>query len=450
MNRQRATVSRSVRRTARRTPWIAGIAAFLVVVTASAGWASWSAQASAAGSVTTSAVAVSHAGFDTPATTKYLPSSLTATRSFTVTNGSAVSGTATVTIATSQSYAATFGVQIWPVANAAACTASTAVPGSGVTTGTWASTTLTPTIAAGATATFCARSTIADWKSATDASGGQTVNPVLSVSISASGWTATAPTTQTTAGMYPLVSGDFFDPTLSSTWHTVRNAGASSLCLDVAGSGGAGTAVLTWTCHDGANQRWQFLPVVAGDQSLVTIRPRSGPTTRVTTSAAGAVTVETATTAANQRWYVQRVGSSQYQLVSASTGKCLPMVGTSSNTQLVTVDCDSAQARLSFVREPLTVTTSTSGIFFPTTTVTISITTLAGQSLTVQRFDGANWVAEATIAAGSSSTTITQNDLANNANNTLRIVFGTGTDVAYGPFVLSRSGTTVTAVSGVG
>lgn len=449
MNRQR--------RPRRRAPWIAGIAAFLVVVGAPSAWAYWTAQGSASGTVTTSAVAVSHAGFDTPATTKYLPSSLTATRSFTVTNTSAISGTATATISSPQSYAAKFGVQVWPVANAAACTPSTPVPGSGVSTGTWASTTFSSTLAAGATGTYCARSTIADWRTATDASGGQTVNPVLSVSLNASGWTATAPSTatnaQTTAGMYPLVVGNFFDPTLSSTWFTIRNPTSTSLCLDVSGGGvsASGTSLITWSCHAGANQRWQFAPVSGGDQSLVTIRPRNSPTLRVANDGGTAKAI-TADSSASQQWYVQQyTGASPfYQLVSKSTGKCLPLGTTSVNVAMVTVDCDDPSAHLSFVREPLTVTSSTSGIFFPTTTVTVSITTLAGQALTLQRFDGANWVAEATIAAGASSTTITQNDLTNNADNTLRIVFGTGTDVAYGPFVLNRSGTTVTVVSGVG
>lgn len=442
------------RRRPRRTPWIASIAAFLAVATAGAASAYWTTQASAPGTVTTSAVAVSHAGFDTPATAKYLPSSLTSTRSFTVTNGSGVAGTATGSISSAQAYAAKFGVQIWQVANAAACTPSTSVPGSGVFTGTWASTSFTASLAAGATGTFCARTTISDWKTATDPSGGQTVTPVLSVAINASGWTATAPATatntQTTAGMYPLVTGPFFDASLSSTWHTVRAAAASSMCLDVSGSGGAGTPVLSWGCHDGANQRWQFIPVSGTDQSLVTIRPRNAPGTRMATASSGAVTVETASTSTAQQWYVQRVSSTQYQLVSASTGMCLPMY--SSNTQLSTVDCDNALAKLSLVREPLTVSTSTSGFIFLTTTVTVSISTLAGQTLTLQRQDGSTWVSEATFASGASSTSITQNDLTNNANNTLRIVFGSGTstDVAYGPFVLSRSGVSVNVVSGVG
>lgn len=445
----------------RRIPFIAGLTAFLVAAGTTAGWAFWTAQTSAAGSVTTSAVAVSQVGFDTPAATKYTPSSLVSTRSFTVTNGGAVAGTATVTMGTAQTYAANFGVQVWAVANVAACTAATPVPGTGVTTGTWASTSFSPTLAAGASAVYCVRTTIADWRALAEASGGQTVNPVLSVSLNAAGWVASAPTAthaQTTAGMYPLIVGDFFDPTLASSWHTVRNLNDSGLCLDVSGGGasGPGTVVITWSCHDGANQRWQFIPVSGGNQSLVTIRPRNAPTLRVTTAAAGGLTVQTAASDVNQQWYVQRStgGTPFYQLVSASTGKCLPMTSASGGAQLTTVDCDDASARLSFLREPLTVTTS-SNWFGTTTNVTVSITTLAGQNLTVQRQNtNGTWSTIATIAGASSSVTFAHTNLTNNANNTLRIVFGTdtsaGADLAYGAFVLNRTGTTVTVVSGVG
>lgn len=426
----------------------------LVVAGGSAGWAYWTAQAAASGTALTTAVAVSQAGFDTPASTTYTPSSLTSTRSFTVTNG-ATAGTATVTMGTTQPYASKLGVQVWQVANAAACTTATAVPGSGVTTGTWASTSFSATLGAGASAVYCVRTTIADWKTATDAAGGQTVNPVLGVSVSASGWTASTPAAthaQTTAGMFPLVVGNFFDPTLASSWHTVRTLTNSGLCLDVSGGGAStsGTVVLTWECHDGANQRWQFTPVTAGDQSLVTIRPRNAPTLRVATSGSGGVTVQTAATTADQRWYVQKsTGSTPfYQLVSASTGQCLPMSNGGSGAQLITVDCSSPSARLSFVREPLTVTISGS-------TITIELNSITQQALTVQRSSGfGTWTTIDTIQANSTGDSFSRTQLTNYADNTLRVVFGTstaaGADVAYGPFVLNRSGTTVTIVSGVG
>lgn len=430
---------------------LALLAGLIALITAaggtSAGWAYWTAQATASGTATTTAVGVAQAGFAAPATTSYTPSALSSTRVFTVTNTSGLAGTATAAIASPEAYASKLAVRVWQVASAAACTDATAVPGSGVTVGTWASVSPTVSLAAGATATLCVRTTIADWRSATDPAGGQSVNPVVSVSLSAQGWTATAPTAthvQRTAGMYPLVTG-FFDPSLSSTWFTIRAAANNGLCMDVSGSGGSGTAVLTWGCHSDANQRWQFVPVSGSDQSLVTIRPRHASTTRVETSSTGSVTIQTASGAAAQQWYVQQVSagaSPRYQLVSASTGKCLPQNAASGNTGLVTVECDSAQAQLSFQRETLTMSGTGSSR-------TLTWGTTAGQTMTLVQSTGATWTAVATIAAGSTSVSVTP---PNGASTTYRIVFGgaTSTDVAFGPFVLQRSGSTVTAVSGLG
>lgn len=442
----------------RRFALIAGIAAFLVAAGSTSAWAYWTAQATASGTLTTSAVSVSQASFNTPASTTYLPSSLTATRVFTITNGSTISGTATAAIVSPEAYASKLGVQIWQVASAAACTAATTVPTSGVTTGTWASITPTVTLAASATGYLCARTSIADWKTTTDPAGGQSVNPVLSVSLSAQGWTATAPTAthvQRTAGMYPLASS-FFDPSLSSTWFTIRNASSTGYCLDVNGSGGSGTTVLTWGCHSDANQRWQFTPVSGTDQSFVTIRPRHASATRLQTSSAGALTIQTATGGADQQWYVQQVSASRYQLVSALNGLCVAL-GTSNSGQISTVTCDTASAQLSFQRESLTFSSSGS-------MATVTWGTGAGVAMTIVRQSGAHWVSVDQIAAGDTAESFTATP--NNATSTYRIVVGTYTvgstvpaavDVAFGPFAIKNvttgfffPTTTLTAVSGFG
>lgn len=428
-----------------RVPLLAGFVAVLMAVGSGAGWAYWTAQASGSGTIATEAVAVSHANFANPASTTYLPSSLASTRWFTVTNGSAISGTANVAIASAETYASGLPISVWQVASALACTASTVVPASGVTTGSWASLSLTSTLAAGATATYCARTQISDWRTLADPAGGQTVNPVLSVTLSAQGWVATTPNAsqvQRTAGMYPPVTGGFFDAGLSS-WHTVRSVG-SGLCLDVSASGGAGTQVISWNCHQDGNQRWQFIPVNGTDQSLVTIRPGNAPTTRVSASTAGALTIAAASTSPTQRWYVQKSSGSSpfFQLVSAATGKCLPVGGTSEDVGLSVVDCDSAQARLNYVREPLTLTSGS--------TVTLGFGWSAGSALVLQRLNGGTWSDVATVAAGSSSVAFARNAMANNADNTYRIVFSGTTDIAYGNIVLNRAGNAVTAVAGIG
>lgn len=436
----------------RRLPVIAGLAAFLVLVGSGSAWSYWTTQASAAGSITTDTVAVAQAGFASPAETKYLPSSLTSTRSFTVANNSTIAGTATVSIATSEAGASSLPITVWRYTSGT-CTDATSVPGSGVTTGTWGSTTITLTnLGAGQSATLCVRTSIPDWKTITTTSGGRTVNPVLSVSLNAQGWVATAPTAtniQRTAGMYPLTA-NFFDATKSS-WFTVKSL-ATGLCLDVAGSGGSGTRAISWNCHQDSNQRWQFLPVSGTVQNLVTIRPRHQPGTRLTYTSTGVQQIATNTSSTAQQWYVQNSGTF-YQLVSAVTGMCLGLHTASTDVDMNVVDCDDARAQLTFNREPLTMTWETTGWIFTTTTVTLSFnSTVTTTGMTLQKRTGTNsWSTVTAIDTGDTSVSFNRTQIAESGTTEFRIVFAGTSDVAYGNILLSRSsGNGVAASGGIG
>ena len=435
----------------RRLPIVAGLAAFLVLIGSGSAWSYWTAQAGAAGSVSTDVVAVTQAGFSAPATTKHLPSSArVSTRSFTVTNGSAINGTATVSITSSEQYAANFAVSVWQAASGA-CTDATALPPSGVTTGTWASVKPTLTLNASATATLCVRTTLPGWKSITDPAGGRTFNPQLNVSLNAQGWVATAPIAtheQRTAGMYPLTA-NFFDPTLSS-WHTIRSKAANGICLDASGSGGANTNVISWACHAESNQRWQFVPVSGGDQSFVTVRPRHAPSTRLTQTAAGVQQIAASASSDAQRWYVQNSGSF-YQLVSAADGMCLGMNTTSGNTATRVVECDQPAAQLTLQREPLAMSFSTTGWWFPTTTVTLSFgSTISTTGMTLQKRSGGGWADVGAVDVGATSVSFNRNEISSNGTTEFRIVFAGSTDVAYGNIMLSRAtGNGVSASGGI-
>ncbi|MFS2279883.1 RICIN domain-containing protein [Microbacterium sp. OR21] len=435
-----------------RLPVVAGLAAFLVLIGSGSAWSYWTAQTSAAGSVSTDVVAVSHAGFSAPATTKHLPSSAgVSTRSFTVTNGSAISGTATVSITSSEQYAANFAVSVWRPASGG-CTDATALPTSGVTTGTWASVKPTLTLNAGATATVCVRTTVPDWKTITDPAGGRTFNPQLNVSLNAQGWVATAPVAtheQHTAGMYPL-TGNFFDPALSS-WHTIRSRAANGVCLDASGSGGANTNVISWACHAESNQRWQFVPVSSGDQSFVTVRPRHAPSTRLTQTVAGVQQIAASASSDAQRWYVQNAGSF-YQLVSAVDGMCLGMNTTSGNTATKVVECDQPAAQLTLQREPLTMSTATSGWWpFTVTTVTLDFNSrITTTGMQLQKKTSTGWKDVVSIEAKASpdSVSFNRDHISNNGTTEFRIVFAGSEDVAYGNILLSRTSGNGVASSG--
>ncbi|GEM_PF-4108923 len=427
-----------------RLPVVAGLATFLVLISSGSAWSYWTAQTSAAGSVSTDTIAVSQAGFASPDVTKYLPSSLTSTRSFTVTNNSTIAGAATVTIATSETGAADLPLTVWQYTSGT-CTESTAVP-SGATTGTWGSTTMPLALGADSqtkVARLCVRTSISDWKAITAASGGQTVNPVLSVSLNADGWVATAPTATTkqiTAGMYPLTA-NFFDPA-SSPWFTIHDKATGSLCLDVAAAGGSGSRVISWTCHQETNQQWQFVPVQGNDQSFVTIRPRHAPGTRLTYTSAGVQQVAANASNASQRWYVQNSGE-LYQLVSAVTGKCVGMRAVSTDADMSVVDCDDTRAQLTF-RQKQTLTMSTNS-----TDVILNFSPPVASATTLQKKTERGWVDVASVPANAQSAAFRQTEVPQKSSAEFRIIKAGSADIVYGGIVLARDGSRVTALEGV-
>lgn len=427
-----------------RLALMAGITAFVMTAGGTAGWAYFTASVGGTGSLSTQSVSVTQAGFG-DMDEKYLPSELSATGSFTVTNTGSIDGTATVTIAAPQSWASGLPIRVWPT-TAAACGA-TNPPGAALS-GTWAAPpALTPTLAAGASITYCVRTTIADWKELTSASGSQQANPAINVSLNAAGWVATTATgtshVQQTAGMYPLTTG-FFDESFSR-WHTVRANAGAGYCLDVNASGGTGTAVIAYGCHSDSNQRWEFVPVAGTSQSLVTVRPRHAMGTRLTYSSGNGTIQTSSTGAAAQRWYVQQIDANRFQLVSAVTGLCLSLTATSSAAAAM-VACDSSSAQLRFEREPLTMATSGSTI-----TLTFGGSNIPGGTL--QRCTNAactSWTAVASIASGATSVSFGRTNIPNNSTATFRIIDGSS-NVLWDGIQLRRTNTsTVAAVAGIG
>jgi hypothetical protein len=273
--------------------------------------------------------------------------------------------------------------------------------------------------------------------------------------LNAGGWLATASTatnTQQTQGMYPLASS-YFDPT-KSRWFTIRSKANNNICLDVTGSGGAGAKVIAWSCHNDSNQRWEFIPVSGSNQSLVTIRPRHALGTRVGYDASNNEEIQVASGATAQRWYVQQVpggGPTTYQFVSAANGRCLSMRSVSNASNMPTVSCNDVTAQVVLQREPLTFTQSVSLLTFAFGGSNVS------EAVKLQRNNGGTWIDVATVAAGSTSIQYTYTT-ANSAlgtflavgNNDFRIVTTSGTTPLWDNIRLSRSGTTVTAVSGIG
>jgi hypothetical protein len=426
----------------RRVPLIAGITVFLLLLGGGGARAYWTTAVAAPGSLATQSVSVAQANVPT-LSASYLPSSLTSTGVFTITNTGGLAGTATAQVSAAGAFAAGLPIQAWTVAAPGDCTAAATPPG-GAVSGTWGSLTLTAGAAAGASVHVCVRTAIPDWKPLAVVGGTQAVSPSVQVSLDADGWIAAAApatSTQQTAGMHPLTTG-FFDAQ-KSRWFTVRAKAASTICLDVADSAGSGGRLISWTCHTMSNQRWEFIPVTGADQSLVTIRPRHAMSTRVSADSAGVQKILTADAGSlSQQWYVQQLDATTSQLVSAATGMCLNLRGFSSSGDMSTVTCDTAPAQIALTREPLTLITGS--------TISIGFGSQAPGVVTLQRWSGGAWSGVAVTASNAASVSFARDThLPDGETTLLRIVNASGETVWDG-IQLARSGTTVTAVSGIG
>jgi hypothetical protein len=337
-----------------------GIAAAIVVALLATGsgvaYAAWTASVTATSTASAATLTVTTANVSSLAATlgnEAIAStgsvSLTSTGSVTVANTTTTTSTTvpalTLTLSSaSGSLASAVNATVWYQANGV-CTAATAV-GSGSVTGAWSGpVVLTSTLAKGASATYCVRSTIANRQNAAVAAGAQSFTPQVSATLTVGSFTGTASaqssTAQTTRYLFPVAT-----PTATS-WYMVKRA-TTNLCMDVSGAGTtSGTAVITYTCKtsDFANQEWQFTQ--DGTTGYFDIKGRGAQSLRVDAQS-GSVAVVTDGAAVTQLWQPQLVASGVYQFVNKSTGLCLVSSASSGTTPMTVATCDgSASQRFS-------------------------------------------------------------------------------------------------------
>lgn len=423
-------------------------------------WAYWTATATGTGSVATKSVAITETNFSGLAAL-YQNHALTSTGNFTVANTGQTTGTVSISIAAPASgLGADLPIRVWAVASAAACTSSTTVPPSAMT-GTWASFTSTGTItmSAGQNQMYCVRTTAKSRQALADTSGTQSTIPVLTVTLQDSaGWdgdaTDTASNTQATQLIYPYpsINSANFVQTGLSNWFTIRSASNANLCLDDSNSGGAGTHVITWTCHSYPNQRWEILPTGGSTSNLVRLRGKSETTldTRLSVNPTNGLLIATTDTGATEQlWEFQRISTNEFQLVAAGTGLCLTMKGSSVDSQIGVSQCStSASARANQVlvldREPLTFTNGSTVRF------EFDGANTGASSYRIQQFSGGTWVNRGTAT----NTYDTQVEMSRSSipsgSSQWRIVINGTASVVYDNIRLSRTLNTVTATSGVG
>ncbi|WP_040166054.1 RICIN domain-containing protein [Microbacterium gorillae] len=339
--------------------FVASFAAIAVIFGGGAAVAYWTATSAATGAVNTAAVSIAQDKFPLLDKT-YRNSSITAAGattlanagSFTVANTGEMAGSATVTIAGSGGLGANLTLRAWVSTAAAPC--GTTVPGSGVSTGTWASTTIAPfPLAAGATATVCVLTT-AERAATAATSGTASVTGTATVSLNADGWVATSATaasTQKTSAIFPLSGAPV--PASGSRWVMLASGVNSAMCVDTwDGQQGVGAITRSYNCFEAAgidrtnaNRAWQLIPESgSSDRSLVTIRPAHAPDKRlglVGDNGPGVGLMATSATETAEKWYIQQRSGSVYQLVNAKNGLCMAIP--SSISQDITVaECDSS------------------------------------------------------------------------------------------------------------
>lgn len=164
------------------------LAALLVGGGSTAAWALWTATGSASSSITVGKLSAAINGAD-KMTTTFSSTTQSVTYPITLTNAGNIAGTTATTVAvtddSSTALAQAVQVTAWPVSGTDACTTTTAV-GAGSVSGTWASLpSLSSSLAAGAAAVWCVRSTITS-----SAPPSATANVHIMLTTANRGWTS--------------------------------------------------------------------------------------------------------------------------------------------------------------------------------------------------------------------------------------------------------------------
>ncbi|RIJ13139.1 hypothetical protein [Clavibacter nebraskensis] len=215
-------MTRTRRRVGRgRLALLVGLTVLLVGAGSTAGYALWSSSTTTSTSVRAATVSVTSTGFDqlAGAVSSQSPS-LTATVVVTNTGSGSSPWTGTVSATTSTSadrdLAGATRVVAWST-TATSCSATASV-GSGSVSGTWASPPrISGTLAGGARATWCVRTTASSFPT----SGSATVTGTLGVVLGSGSWTGRASTTATQTAAGPAVTGGFACTPQDGNWYVV-------------------------------------------------------------------------------------------------------------------------------------------------------------------------------------------------------------------------------------
>jgi hypothetical protein len=185
------------------------------------------------------------------------------------------------------------------------------------------------TLATGASAIYCLRSSIASRESVAAVGGTMSFTPRVTGTITVGNFTGTttATATQATQYIYPAYTSQ-----LTSTWNWIRPnttwiTGSPKLCMDVSSGGtSSGTQIISNNCSlpGTTNQLWQF--TAASVAGYYTITPKNAQSLRLdnlSTTNGDSIRVATASGSTGQMWQLQQVSTGVYEIVNAYSGYCL-------------------------------------------------------------------------------------------------------------------------------
>jgi hypothetical protein len=331
-----------------------GLAALIVVGAGSAvTYALWTASARASSTVSAASLAMTATGFSSNDYTFTNHGTLARTGAFTVTNTTSTDSETAGSFAIALGYtgnaalASALKITVWAETASAPCAATTAVT-SPVVSGSWAapSGSVSGTLKAGETATYCVRSSTTERSLLATPGGSVTIQPKISGTLTVGMWSTSADSvmTQQTQAIYPAsLPGP-------ASWYRLRSDN-SGLCLAVnSGQTAAGTPVVDEACDTAStsahhNKAWQL---TSTDGGYYTLAPRHAPALRLgtaTTAAGSAVQARSASTSGSLSWQLQLVSPGHVQLVNRQSGYCLDRLDTPATTSVeyAAVACNGSQ-----------------------------------------------------------------------------------------------------------
>lgn len=444
----------NVRATPRRTVTVV-VAAMLATLLASTGaaWAYWTATANLTASIKLSDVRVA-LGSTAGLTTTFANEALVSTTSFTVSNPGSEAGTVTLSVVpgAASSLRGALRLELWRQAGGSCATTSGTV-----TTGTWATISApVGNLAAGTTQTWCARTTATSREAIAHVSGTQsaTTSLVASMSVSGGAVTDTATGTHTTRLVFPRADLTALLPANASSWFTIQRDQDRTRCFDVNSSGGAGSTLIGYPCHGDPNQRWR-IGVADATAASVTLQPMhsGGIATRIAANGTN-VQVATAQNVATQRWYLQAISATAFQMVDETGGRCLTLGAGSTDPSTVEACSDALRSRQVFrmTRHPLVIAQTGNQVRFSYSTTPGGANVLVGwDEVKLQAStNGTTWNDVTASARDDASLTVNVSALSSGSSTNYRIVRASAgtTYVLYSGIQITRSGDSITVVRG--